>query len=75
MLVDARWPPPEPEPDRPPLRWPRYRWPLLTILFLVATQVAPPLVAYVCLILSLYGMVESFALLMPDGDGLGKHRQ
>jgi hypothetical protein len=75
MLVDARWPPPEPEPDRPSFRWPRYRWPLLTVGFLVGTQIAPPLVAYVCLIAALYGMVESFALLMPSGDGLRKHQQ
>jgi hypothetical protein len=75
MLVDAQWPPREPEGDRHSFRWPRYRWPLLTILFLVGTQVAPPLVAYVCLIMSLYGMVESFALLLPDADGLGKHQQ
>jgi hypothetical protein len=75
MLVDAQWPPPEPEGDRPPFRWPRYRWPLLTVLFLAVGWIAPPLVAYICLILALYGAVESFALLLPDGDGLGEHHQ
>jgi hypothetical protein len=75
MLVDAQWPPPEPEPDHRSFRWPRYFWPPLTVLFLVGTQVAPALVAYICLILALYGMVESFALLMPGGDGLGKYQQ
>jgi hypothetical protein len=75
MLVDAQWPPPEPDPERPPLRWPRYRWPVLTVAFLTATSVAPPLIAYVSLILGLYCAVESFALLLPDGDGLRKHQQ
>ena len=39
------------------------------------TPVTQAHVANPNLILSLYGMVESFALLMPDGDGLGKHHQ
>jgi hypothetical protein len=75
MLVDAQWPPPEPEPERPSFPWFRYRWPVLTVVFLVATEVAPALIAYVCLILALYCAVESFALLMPQGDGLHKHQQ
>jgi len=75
MLVDAQWPPPEPEPDHRFFRWPRYFWPPLTVLFLVGTQVLPALIAYVCLILALYGMVASFALLLPDADGLGEHHQ
>jgi hypothetical protein len=29
----------------------------------------------VCLIAALYCAVESFALLLPDGDGLRKHQQ
>jgi hypothetical protein len=74
MLVDARWPPPEPEPDRTPSARP-WRWPLLTVGLLSAMNLVPPLVAYVFLILALYCAVESFALLLPNGDGLRKHRQ
>jgi hypothetical protein len=75
MLVDARWPPPEPEPDRSPLNWARLRWPILTLVLLTAAHVVPALVAYVFLIAALYCAVESFALLLPDGDGLRKHQQ
>jgi hypothetical protein len=75
MLVDARWPPPEPEPDRPSLPWSNLRWPLLTVGLLSGAWLVPPLVAYVCLILALYCAVESFALLLPHGDGLRKHQQ
>jgi hypothetical protein len=74
MLVDARWPPPEPEPDRtpPPRPW---RWPLLTVGLLSGMNLVPPLVAYVFLILALYCAVECFTLLLPRGDGLRKHQQ
>jgi hypothetical protein len=75
MLVDARWPPPEPEPDRSPYMWSRLRWPLFTLGLLAAAHLVPPLVAYVCLIIALYCAVESFALLLPHGDGLRKHQQ
>jgi hypothetical protein len=75
MLVDAQWPPPEPEPDGPSFRWPRYAWPLLTVLCLLGAELMPPLVAYLLLIASLYCAVESFALLLPGGDGLRKHQQ
>ena len=75
MLVDARWPPPEPDPDRSPLDWARLRWPVLTLVLLGAAHVMPPLVAYVLLIAALYCAVESFALLLPDGDGMRKHQQ
>jgi hypothetical protein len=75
MLVDAQWPPPEPDGERPPFRWPRFRWPLLMVLFLAVGWIAPPFVGYVCLILALYSAVESFALLLPGGDGLRKHQQ
>jgi len=75
MLVDARWPPSEPEPERSPLDWARLRWPLLTLALLGGAHVVPPLVAYVCLIAALYCAVESFALLLPHGDGLRKHQQ
>jgi hypothetical protein len=75
MLVDARWPPPEPEPDRSPLNWARLRWPILTLVLLGSAHVVPPLVAYVFLIVGLICAVESFALLLPDGDGLRKHQQ
>jgi hypothetical protein len=74
VLVEARWPPPEPEPPGP-TPWARFRWPALTIVLLVAVHFTPPLIAYVCLIAALYCAVESFALLLPRGDGLGKHHQ
>jgi hypothetical protein len=75
MLVDARWPPPEPEPDRTPFGRPWLRWPLLTVGLLFGMNLVPPLVAYVFLILALYCAVESFALFLPHGDGLRKHQQ
>ena len=75
MLVDAQWPPPEPEPDGPSFRWPRFAWPLLTILCLIVGQFTPPFVGYLLLIASLYCAVESFALLLPEGEGLRKHQQ
>jgi hypothetical protein len=75
MLVDARWPPPEPDPDRSPLNWARLRWPILTLVLLGGAHLVPALVAYVFLIAALYCAVESFALLLPDGDGLRKHQQ
>jgi hypothetical protein len=75
MLVDAEWPPPDSDGERPRFRLPRFRWPLLTVLFLAAGWIAPPLVAYICLILALYSAVETFALLLPGGDGLSNHHQ
>jgi hypothetical protein len=75
MLVDARWPPPEPEPDRTPFPRPWLRWPLLTVGLLSGAYLVPPLVGYVFLILALYCAVECFALLLPGGDGLRKHQQ
>ena len=74
MLVDARWPPPEPEPDRSH-DWSRLRWPVLTLVLLASAHVVPAIVAYVFLIAALYCAVESFALLLPNGDGLRKHQQ
>jgi hypothetical protein len=75
MLVDARWQPPEPEPEGPSFPWPMLRYPALTVALLVGTHVAPPLIAYVCLIAALYCAVESFALLLPRGDGMRQHKQ
>jgi hypothetical protein len=75
MLVDARWPPPEPEPEGPSFPWATVRWPALTVILLAAVHLAPPLVAYVCLIGALYCAIESFALLLPSGDGLRQHKQ
>jgi hypothetical protein len=75
MLVDARWPPPEPEPDGPSFPWATVRWPALTVVLLAAVHLAPPLIAYVCLIGALYCAIESFALLLPHGDGLRQHKQ
>jgi hypothetical protein len=76
MLVDARWPPPEPEgPKGPRFSRARVPWPLLSLAFLGATLTLPALIAYVCLIAALYCAVESFALLLPHGDGLDHHHQ
>ena len=75
MLVDARWQPPEPEPEGPSFPWAVLRWPALTIVLLVGTHVAPPLIAYACLLGALYCAVESFALLLPRGDGMRQHEQ
>jgi hypothetical protein len=75
MLVDARWPPPEPEPDGPSFPWAAVRWPALTVILFVGVHVGPPLVAYACLIGALYCAVESFALLLPNGDGMRQHKQ
>jgi hypothetical protein len=75
MLVDASWPPREPDPDRRPIRWPRYRWPLLMVLFLVGFEVAPPLVAYICIVAALYCAIESLLLLVPNSGGLRDYRQ
>jgi hypothetical protein len=75
MLVDARWQPPEPEPEDPSFPWKVLRWPVLTVALLVGVHLAPPLVAYICLLAALYCAVESFALLMPRGDGMRQHKQ
>ena len=40
-----------------------------------SAHLVPALVAYVFLIVALYCAVESFALLLPHGDGLRKHQQ
>jgi hypothetical protein len=75
MLVDGNWPPPEPEPDGPSFPWARLRWPVLTLGLLATAHAVPPLVAYILLIAALYCAVESFALLLPRGDGLRKYQQ
>jgi hypothetical protein len=73
MLVDARWPPPENEPDDTPIP-PPGAWPFLTVALLAAGYLVPPLLAYLCLIGALYCAIESLALLLP-GDGLRNHKQ
>jgi hypothetical protein len=75
MLVDARWPPPEPEPEGPSFPWAVVRWPVLTVILLAGVHLGPPLIAYVCLLGALYCAVESFALLLPRGDGMRQHKQ
>jgi hypothetical protein len=74
MLVDARWPPPDPEPDDTPFV-PPGAWPFLTVALLAAGYLLPPLLAYACLIGALYCAVECFGLLLPGGDGLREHKQ
>jgi hypothetical protein len=75
MLVDARWPPPEPEPEGSSFPWSAARWPVFTVALLVGVHLAPPLIAYICLLGALYCAVESFALLLPRGDGMRQHKQ
>jgi CheY-like chemotaxis protein len=75
MLVDAHWPPPDPDRKRRRPRGLGVPWPLLALAFIGGTLTLPALPAYVCLIASLYCAVESFALLMPHGDGLDHHQQ
>ena len=75
MLVDARWPPPDPEPDGPQFPWVKVRWPVLTIVFLVVWHVGPPLIAYVCLCAALYCAVQSFLLLLPYNGSLRDYHQ
>jgi hypothetical protein len=75
MLVDARWPPPEPEPDGPSFPWAIVRWPVLTVVLLAAVFLAPALIAYACLCGALYCAAESFMLLLGHGDGLREHKQ
>jgi hypothetical protein len=73
MFVDARWPPPDPEPDHTPIP-PPGAWPFLTVVLLAAGYLVPPLLAYLCLIGALYCAIESLVLLLP-GDGLRHHKQ
>jgi hypothetical protein len=74
MLVDARWPPPENEPEDDTPIPPRGAWPFLMVALLAAGYLLPPLLAYACLIGALYCAVESLVLLLP-GDGLRNHKQ
>ena len=74
MLVDARWPQNEPEPDRRPFPW-AVAWPLLTVALILLGYVVPPLIAYVCLIGALYCAIECFALLVPRTGGLKDYKQ
>jgi hypothetical protein len=75
LLVDARWPPPDPEPPRPPFPWAAVVWPALTIALLAIGTVAPPLVTYVCVIGALYCAVESFVRWLPRNGGMRDYSQ
>jgi hypothetical protein len=75
MLVDARWPPPEPEPESSPFPWAVVMWPALTVAFLVAGYMVPPVVAFACVIGALYCAVESFARFVPRTGGMKDYRQ
>jgi hypothetical protein len=65
MLVDARWPPPEPEPQRSPFPWALVVWPVLTVVFLAVGHFVPPIPTFACSIAALYCAFESFARLLP----------
>jgi hypothetical protein len=73
MLVDARWPPPDPpQHDR---HRPRLKWPVLVVAFLVAAYVTPPVVGFFCVWAALYCAVECGCSLMPKVGGLRDYRQ
>jgi hypothetical protein len=43
---------------------------------MAAIHLAPPVIAYLCIIGALYCAVETFGLLVPrSGDGLREHKQ
>ena len=75
MLVEAQWPPPEPEPERPHFPWATVAWPLLTVAFLATGYLVPPLVAFACVCAALYCAVESFARFVPRTGGLRDYKQ
>jgi hypothetical protein len=75
MLVDARWPPPDPEPEAPRFPWAVLAWPGLTVAFLAVGMLAPPLVTFVCVIGALCCAVESFARFVPRTGGMKDYRQ
>ena len=75
MLVEARWQPPEPEPDRSRFPWAVIGWPFGTIALLAAGYVTPPLIGYACLIGALYCAIECFALLVPRTGGMKDYKQ
>jgi hypothetical protein len=73
MLVDARWPPPEPPPSEP--QWPRLKWPALVVVFLVAAYVTPPLVGFFCVWAALYCVIECGVRLIPKVGGMRDYKQ
>jgi hypothetical protein len=75
MLVDARWPPPDPEPERSEFPWRAVVWPAMTVALLVTGYLVPPVIAYACVIGALYCAVESFARLVPRTGGMKDYRQ
>jgi hypothetical protein len=75
MLVDARWPPPDPEPERPRFPWAVVVWPGMTVVLLAVGYLVPPLVAYVCVCGALYCAVESFARFVPRTGGMKDYKQ
>jgi hypothetical protein len=75
MLVDARWPAPDPEPNRPPIPWAAVAWPLLTVVLLVVGTFVPPAATYLCVIGALYCAVESFCRLVPRSGAMKDYRQ
>ncbi len=76
MLVDARWPPPDPEPaPHRRIPWAALAWPVLTIAFLVLGNFVPPLAVFFCVIAALYCFVETFLHVVPLSRGLRDYRQ
>jgi hypothetical protein len=45
------------------------------VILLAGVHLAPPLIGLGCIIGALYCAVESFALLLPHGDGMHQHKQ
>jgi hypothetical protein len=77
MLVDARWPPPDPPPrrGRPDFPWTQLKWPALVVLFLVGGYLTPPLVGFLCLCAALYCFAECARYLRPTVGGMRDYKQ
>lgn len=75
MLVDARWPPSEPERSRRPIPWRLVLWPALTVLFLVVGNFMPPLLMFACVFGALYCAGETFLHVVPFTSGMKDYRQ
>jgi hypothetical protein len=75
VLVDARWPPPDPEPEHSRFPWAALVRPGLAISLLVVGMLGPPIVTYLCVITALCCAAESFAMLVPRTGGMKDYRQ
>jgi hypothetical protein len=75
MLVDARWPPPDPEPARPRFPWAAVVWPGLTVALLAIGSVVPPLLTYLCVFGALYCAAETLNRSLRRIGGMKDYKQ